>query len=236
MANVFDFSSETVNVFMMVVDRSGSMEENKKDVCEGLESYKKEFRDFYAADSIAVAISTFNEDYYEGEFKKVKDLDIKYNNPVGVTALYYSIEKGAEQLLDYIEQVINKIGTVPKGTFILFSDGEPCEDPGNFYDAKEAIERLNNAGITTAFVAFGKAITSEFGKKLGFQSTVDVVDREKISKFLGEELVNSSKSQSRSLGALGSKFFSQVDNGKGSSGYSNTTNQALEDDDWFDSI
>ncbi len=235
MANIYEFSSDNVNVFLMILDSSNSMEDDTKKVREGLKSYKKEFEDFYEADSIAVAISKFNDWYYPGEFKKVKDISTNYST-AGSTALYYSIEKGAKQLVEYIGEVTQKTGTIPRGTFIFFSDGEPCGDPGNKRDAKKAISNMNEMGITTVFVAFGKAISSKFGDELGFQATVDVENRDSLVKFMGEELSKSCKEQSRSMKALGSNFFSHANDNESSSGYSKTTSQALEDDDWIDEI
>ena len=95
---------------------------------------------------------------------------------------------------------------------------------------------MNEMGITTVFVAFGKAISSNFGDELGFQATVDVKDRDSLVEFMGEELSKSCKEQSRSMKALGSNFFSHANDNESSSGYSNITSQALEDDDWIDSI
>ena len=94
---------------------------------------------------------------------------------------------------------------------------------------------MNYAGITTVFVAFGDAITSEFGKEIGFQATVDVRNRADLVRFLGQELSKSCKEQSQSMKALGSDFFSHAAN-ESSDGYSNMTAQVLEDDTWFEDI
>lgn len=235
MANVYDFSSDNVNVFLMVIDSSGSMDRSERQVREGLKRYKEEFEDFYGADSIAVAVSTFSDSYYEGKFKKVRDLDTNYSTG-GATALYYSIVKASNQLIEYVKEVTKRTNVFPRSTLIFWSDGEPCEDPGNPKKAKEAIAKLNELGCTTVFIACGKAITSRFGDKIGFQSTIDVVDRSSIAEFIGEELSRSSMEQSKSVKALGSNFFSKAKGNNSSSAYSNKTEQALEDDDWFDQI
>lgn len=234
LGNVYDFSSDNINVFLIVLDSSSSMSDDVDNVRLGLKSYKNEFENFYEADSIAVGVSSFDTSYYPGAFKKVKEMSTDYSTG-GATALCYSIVIGAEQLTRYIEDVAKKTGTIPRGTFIFFSDGEPCEDPTSPEEAKAAISRLNYAGITTVFVAFGKAITSEFGKEIGFQATVDVTDRTSLVKFMGEELSKSCKEQSQSMKALGSDFFSHAAT-ESSAGYSNTTAQALDDDDWIDEI
>jgi hypothetical protein len=131
--------------------------------------------------------------------------------------------------------VTKKTGTVPRGTLVFFSDGEPCYDRMKPQEAMQAISNLNFSGVTTVFVAFGEAISSDFGKKMGFQSTKDVNDRKKMVECM-EEVSNSCKEQSQSMKALGSNFFSQAANKEASSGYSQTTAQALEDDDWIGDI
>ena len=89
---------------------------------------------------------------------------------------------------------------------------------------------MNLQGITTAFVACGN-MGKEYGKQMKFMSTIKVKD---IEHFFGKELSESCKEQSRSLSPLGSSFFSQVkSSGESSSNYSQTTAQALEDEDWF---
>ncbi len=232
--NVLDFSSDNINVFLMVLDSSSSMAGYASDVELGIRSYKNEFENFYEADSIAVAVSRFSSGYVAGRFEKVKNLSTDYSTG-GSTALCYSIIAGAKQLTDYIKEVSKKTGTIPRGTFIFFSDGEPCSDKATPEEAREEILKLNYAGITTVFVAFGEAIKSEFGKKIGFQAAIDVRDRTTLVQFMGEELSRSCKEQSQSMKALGADFFSHAAT-ESSAGYSNTTAQALEDDDWIDEI
>lgn len=232
--NEYDFSSDNINVFLIVLDSSSSMSGEIDNVELGLRSYKNEFENFYEADSIAVGVSRFDSDYTPGPFRKVRELSTNYSTG-GTTALCYSIVVGAEQLMTYIEDVATKTGTIPRGTFIFFSDGEPCEDHMTPSEAKAAISEMNYAGITTVFVAFGDAITSEFGKEIGFQATVDVRNRADLVRFMGQELSKSCKEQSQSMKALGSDFFSHAAN-ESSDGYSNMTAQVLEDDTWFEDI
>ena len=235
MANFLDFSTDKIDIFIMIIDSSGSMKEDEANVVKGLDLYKKSFEGFPEANSIAVSVCKFDGDFYPGDFKHVKDFDTSYYTG-GATAIFYSIVKGAEHLNKYIKEVTEHAGCVPRATFIVFSDGEPCKDRMEREDAQKTITNLNYAGVTTVFVAFGKAITSEFGKKLGFMSTIDVNNREALVNFLGVELSKSCKEQSQSLKALGANFFSHaIDNGN-SAEYSHTTQEALEDDSWFEDI
>lgn len=237
--NYMDFSSDQINIFMILVDSSGSMNGDAGKVREGLKLYKKSFENFPEADSIAVSISKFDNTFYPSEFRKVEDLDTSYVTGGG-TALYYSIVKGGEYLNKYVQEVTEKTGVIPRVTYIVKSDGEPCEDeydtPSGHKKARNMIENLNYAGVTTVFIAFGNAITSDFGKKLGFMSTIDVVNRETLVNFLGVELSKSCKEQSKSLKALGANFFSKAVGDTQSEGYSQTAKQALEDTSWIDDI
>ena len=235
MAHVYDFSSDKIDIFELLIDSSGSMEDEEMNVKKGLNAYRKSFENFPEANSIAVSVSRFNGELHLGEFRRIREINTSYSAH-GSTALYYSIYEAAKRLKNYIAEVTKRTGCIPKATFILFSDGVPYDDRMRFEDAKNVIEMLNYAGITTVFVAFGNAITSEFGKKLGFMSTIDATKGETLVNFLGVELSKSCKEQSKSLKGLGANFFSKAANDKNSEGYSHTTAQALEDDSWINDI
>lgn len=231
MTNFFDFSSDKIDIFIFLLDKSGSMKNDERNVENGLKLYKESFNNFPEAKSIAVSISKFNEEFYPGAFESISKFNTSYSTGGG-TALFYSIVKGAEHLNSYIKEVTERTGCIPRATFLLFSDGKP-NDKMKKEDAQKAIQDLNYAGITTVFVAFGEAITSEFGKELGFMSTINVTNRNTLVNFLGVELSKSCKEQSKSLKALGANFFSQAVDGSNSEEYSHTTQEALEDDSWF---
>ena len=232
MANFFDFSSDKIDIFIFLIDKSNSMENDAQNVEKGLKLYKESFNNFPEAKSIAVSISKFDGDFYPGDFESISKFNTSYSIGGG-TALFYSIVQGAKHLNSYIKEVTERTGCIPRATFLLFSDGEPCNDKMKKEDAQKAIQDLNYAGITTVFVAFGEAITSEFGKELGFVSTINVTDKNTLVNFLGVELSKSCKEQSKSLKALGANFFSQAVDGNKSQEYSHTTQEALENDSWF---
>lgn len=232
MSNYFDFSSDKIDIFIFVVDSSDSMSGDASNVRKGLQMYQRSFDNFPEAGSIAVSVCKFDSDFYPADFRPVKEFDTSYRTG-GRTALFYSIVNGARYLNRYVAEVTEKKKIVPKVTYIVFSDGEPCGDRMSRSDAEEAISALNYAGVTTVFVAFGNAISSGFGKRLGFMSTIDVTDRDALVNFLGVELSNSCKEQSKSLKALGANFFSQAVNNSVSTGYSQTTKQALDDESWI---
>lgn len=250
MANKYNFSSDKIFIYLLLIDKSGSMSGSSEEVINGLKSYKKDFEGFPEANSIAVSISKFANGFYPEDFKHISEINTNFYADGG-TALYYSIVEGKAYLDRYVREVTEKTGCTPIVTFVLFSDGEDCSNIGNSRDAMESVEAMNLAGYTTVFVAFGSAINSEFGKKMGFVSTVDVKDRKSIANFLGVELSKSMKEQSKretAMGAeflsnakgsssqniLGESFFSRAENQGGE--FSHTTSQALEDDSWFDNI
>lgn len=235
MSNYMGFTSDKANIFLLLVDKSGSMEDDCQNLRNGLELYKKSFENFPEVNSIAVSLCQFDDSCYLGNFQQIAEMDTKYYTDGG-TALYYSIVTAAKYLQDYIQQVTQEKGIVPRATFVVFSDGEPCNDRASREQGKNAIANLNYSGVTTVFIAFGNGISSGFGKAMGFMSTCDVKDRSVLANFLGVELSNSCKEQSRSMKALGADFFSQAAGSKDSQNFSQTTFQVLEDTSWIDDI
>lgn len=232
MSNFCEFSSDRINIFLIVVDASGSMGGEEDNVVYGIKRFKKEFDDFHGSGSIAVAISTFDDSYYAGEFKKITEFSFYYRTGGG-TALCYSIIQGAKQLMNYVQFVANQTSTIPRATFVVFSDGMPNGDSRTPEEAAKVISELNYAGVTTAFVAFNGGISKKFGEELGFQAVTDSSD---MIEFMVQELSNSVKEQSQSMRSLGENFFSKANRSDKSEEYSQTTAQALNDDDWIDEI
>lgn len=235
MSNVYNFSSDKIDIFFLLLDGSGSMDCQEYSMREGLQFFKKSFESFPEKDSIAISVSKFASNYYPEDFMKIDQFNVSYSAS-GYTALYYSIIKGAETLKKYMAEVAERTGVTPRATFVLFSDGHSCEDRASYTDAKRVVEELNYMGITTVFVAFGDAISCEFGTQMGFQSTLDVNNRDTLVNFLGIELSKSCKEQSKSLKALGANFFSSAVGSENSENYSQKTAQALDDDSWISDI
>jgi uncharacterized protein YegL len=229
MADYIDFTSDNINVFMFLIDKSNSMAGNEDEIKKGIENFVRSFENFEESSSLAVSICFFS-DYMEfEEFKKIEEIQIDYYTDGG-TWLNTAIVEAHKKLKKYMKKVVKATNVIPRMTFVLLSDGEAYGDELPYECGKEEIEEMNYAGITTAFVAFGEAISSEYGKKMGFMANIDTDD---LVSFFGVELSESCKEQSKSYVSLGSNFFSQV--GK-SSTYSNTTAQALDDDDWFNQM
>lgn len=230
-----NFSSDKINIFIFILDSSGSMEYNASDVIEGLKMYQESFKDFPESNSIAVSVSKFANNFSPKPFENVREFTIEYN-PYGWTALYVSIVEGAKYVKEYAELVTKKTGVIPKITFILFSDGVDNHGNGSEKKAKATISDLNASDVTTVFVAFGDAISSEFGNNMGFQATIEVEKNETLKEFLGVELSKSCKEQSKSMKSLGANFFSQAAGDGNSQGYSQKTAQVMEDKSVWDDI
>lgn len=236
MANTFNFSSENISIYEMVLDVSNSMSRGniEKQVRKGIKRFIEKFETFVEAGSIVIALSKFGNDYYPEDFKNIKSLNTDYKSRNEATAVYYSIVEGSKHLMDYASEVAKRKNSKPKVTFILFSDGDPYNDKTSFSAAQEAITDLNFAGANTVFVPFGNAISSSFGERLGFTCIKKVDGEDDVVDFM-ERLSEAVKIQSRSNKALGANFFSQACNGA-SQGYSKATEQALEEDDWFENL
>ena len=239
MGNVMKFSSDQVYIYMILIDASGSMVEDESNVKEGIKNLKESLQGFPESSSIAISISKFNRYLNLGEFRRVQDISTNYCADGG-TALYRSINEAADYLQNYLNEIrkVNKIE--PIATYFLLSDGVSS---GGFIDmdketgkrtCKKVIEAMNLQDINTAFVAFGEAINSNFGKNLGFKATVDIKNRNQLLEFLGVHVSESIKNQSQRCEPLGENFFSKASGT--SEGYSSATAQALDDDAWIDDI
>lgn len=237
--SISKFPTDAINIFSLNFDESSSMSDHKEKVKKGFRIYRKKLENFPESNTLAVAISKFNDYYYPGPFKGIEEFNESYS-PCGCTALYTSIIQASKNLLDYIEEIISENEIIPQATLMFFSDGESCGEDGEHNlkllekEAKESILRLNEAKINTVFVAFGSAIKSEFGARLGFIATKDVEREEELVDFM-EEFSERCQTQSQRSIPLGSEFFSKANNSK-SVGYTAKASQALDDVDWFDDI
>lgn len=235
MSNFYNFSSSEIHIFLILLDASGSMEDDEANVRKGLEMFKESFNDFYLSNSIVVSICRFDNDFYPGYFRPVKEMDTRYSTDGG-TALNYCLIEAKKYLNSYIREVVERTGVQPQVTFVCMSDGSPCGDKASDSSGKNAIEEMNFAKITTAFAALGTQINAQFGVNHGFMANIDVTDRTALLNFLGVDLSNSCKEQSQSSKSLGASFFSQTAETSQSQEYSQATAQALEDNSWIGDI
>ena len=64
MSNYMNFSSDNINIFMMLFDESHSMEDDTDSVRTGWKMFQKSFNNFPEANSIAVSLSKFSDSFY----------------------------------------------------------------------------------------------------------------------------------------------------------------------------
>ena len=229
--DVVKFENSWISTYMLVLDTSGSMEDYTRDMRKGLVAFKENFiADVSDKSSIVVSKCVFANSYRRGAFLPLESFDTSYYAEGG-TALYEACVKGSRDLLRYREEVIKVNNCIPRCTFMLYSNGMNNSGSEKFEDARAAIQKLNQMGITTVFVPFGEAMSTELGSSLGFVATKKAYD---LEEFMGRELSRSCSEQSKSLSSLGANFFSAAD--KENSQYSAGADQALNDDSWFENI
>lgn len=234
--NVYKFGVDKINIYSLNLDTSSSMQSNCREMREGLERFGSSFEGFSESNSIAIAKNTFADSYNDAPFRMVREFDTSYS-PYGNTAMYDAIIIGGSNLIEYMKEVTARNGCLPRGTYVIWSDGESNTGRYNGCEskAKKTVEEMNKFGITTAFVAFGSAIRGSLGTKLGFQSVIEVKDVSNLVEFMGETLSRSFKEQSRSVKSLGAEFFSKAASTK-SKGYSQKADQILNSEDYFPNI
>ena len=59
MADYIDFTSDNINVFMFLIDKSNSMAGNEDEIKKGIENFVRSFENFEESSSLAVSICFF---------------------------------------------------------------------------------------------------------------------------------------------------------------------------------
>ena len=238
MNSKYDFSSDTVNIFLFLYDKSGSMNGNTHAICLANQNFKKVFTAFEEKGSIAISKSVFSDGCQLSPFMSADHFNTSYET-YGNTHLYSAIVSAATATMEYHAELIKRLNVQARITFLVFSDGEDNEgNPYSYERAQRAICQLNSLDATTVFVAFDSAISARDGEKLGFSCTRDIHSVDELVSCLGVELSKSCIEQSKSAYALKSNFFSQANQATGSDGQQSTeSNQDAELDailgDWM---
>lgn len=225
----YDFSSDSINIFVNIYDISTSMEGDASAMRKANKAFKDDFSKFEERGSIAIAKGIFSDTFAMSPFDSVGNFNIGYEAD-GWTALFYAIVKSAENTIAYYDEIVKRLNIRPRITYLVFSDG--CDNRSrSFYEqAKEAIKQLNSIDATTVFVAFREAIEDKMGEELGFSCTKDIHSVKELISCMGSELSKSCKEQSKSAYSLKSEFFSKADQ---NSEEDEAQNQAIIDDDFF---
>lgn len=226
----YDFSSDVINVFVLLYDYSGSMDDDERAMKKANIAFYDDLSVFEEKGSIAVAKGRFASFFDMSSFDSIKNFDTSYHANGG-TKLYYAIVKAKEYTVAYYNEIVKRLNVRPRITFLVFTDGGDNESQECYDDARAAITELNSLDATTVLVAFREAIKYGLGEKMGFSCTKDIESVEALITCMGTELSQSCKEQSRSAYSLKSEFFSQADR---NSDEDNIPKQTIMDDDFFD--
>lgn len=206
----FDFTSDVVNIIVLIYDCSGSMESDVYAIREANRAFYSDFSRFEERKAVAISRCDFAEFISMSSFSTVDKFDTNYYAHGG-TRLYKAISYAAKNTIEYYNELVRRLNIRPRITFLVFSDG--CDNNDYSYEidgAKQFITDLNALDATTVFVAFREAIRFNSGKELGFNLTRNISTVQELTSCLGTELSQSVKEQSRSAVSLKSKFFSQA--------------------------
>lgn len=225
----YDFTSDNINIIMLLYDTSGSMYDNEGAIRRANSAFYKDFSKFEERGSIAISKSLFDHHVCLYPFDDIKNFSTSYCTGGG-TALYDAIIETAKFMKDYYNEIVKRLNARAKITLLVFTDGYDESSSSSAKDAFKAIKELNSLDATTVFVAFDQAIKAKTGDKLGFTCTKDINTVEELVSCLGIELSKSCKEQSRSVYSLKSEFFSKA---SADSGDDALDEQAIVDDDFF---
>lgn len=208
--HLYSFSSDVVNIFVMVYDRSGSMESYQETIRKANRAFYEDFSRFEEKGSVAISKALFDRGVEMTPFGPVKNFSTDYYANGG-TWLYNAIVEVGEETIAYYNEIVSRLNIRPRITFLVFSDGEDNNNsPTEIQAAKDMITKLNSLDATTVFVAFGEAIDAKDGEHLGFSCVRDITSASELISCLGTELSRSCIEQSKSAIALKSKFFSKA--------------------------
>lgn len=227
----FDFTTDTINIFMFLKDKSGSMESYESTMEMALSDFKKDFATFEDKGSVAISNSSFDEYIDLKKFLSIEEFSTSYSANGG-THIYNSIVAAADYTIEYYKEIIKRTNTTPRVTFFVFTDGEDNDYNNNskIKNATNAINKLKEIGATCVFVAFGNAAERQDGERLGFECTRKIKEKNELRRLMGKELSKSCKEQSKSAYSLGANFFSKaVEDEK----LNSVEEQAINDDDFF---
>lgn len=190
-----EIDSESVNLIFVGIDGSGSMTPFVSDMGAALANFKDAIAKSKEADEILVARADFSDNISVGGYKKITDLVTSYSAS-SLTALYQVITEGADKLTQYMEH-LKRSGMRVKAVFAIFSDGENTVGGVSMASAAQAVQRLNEGEIVTAFISFGGGADS-IAKSLNFKNILKsdgtASELRKAFACLSKSVVSASKS------------------------------------------
>jgi uncharacterized protein YegL len=168
---VDQIDSELVNLIVVLIDQSGSMQPHISDMKKALTEFKDSLINSKEVDELLLARGDFYSNTVDiGGYKKVDQFDINYTADGG-TPMYDAICEAKKRLFDYMSYLKNQ-GMRVKAVFSVFSDGDDTSSYVCTADAKACVSELNSKEIVTAFVSFGGGAKTE-AQTLGFKNILD---------------------------------------------------------------
>lgn len=193
--SIDEIDAENVNLIFIGIDESVSMRPYVNDMMSALTNFKNSIMESKEADQILIARADFNNVIKYSGYKRIENFDTDYVTD-GMTSLYDVIVEGTDKLLEY-RKFLKDSGMRVKAVFAIFSDGEDVGSKNTHSRAKKAINELNSAEITTAYMCFGNTSKSE-AKSLGFRNILEISssasDLRKAFDCLSKSVIESSKS------------------------------------------
>jgi hypothetical protein len=192
--SIDEIDSEVVNLIFVGIDASGSMSSYVSDMKGALKDFKDALSNSKEADEILVARADFESTIDIGGYKKITEFDTSYSTN-DMTRLYDTVVEGTDKLFTYMN-CLKQQGMRVKAVFAIFSDG--CDNYSNssVSEAREAIKKLNDEEITTAFISFGSSAKG-IAKSLDFKNELSVggsaSELRKAFNCLSKSVIESSK-------------------------------------------
>jgi len=191
-----ELETENINLVFMAIDQSGSMTSHVAMMKNSLTDFKDAIADSKEVDEILIARANFDSNIKVGGYKKIEE----FNNDFvasGMTALYDVVTEGAEKLTEYMNHLKSQ-GMRVKAVFSVFSDGDDTVSNKGLHDAKEAIKKLNEKEVVTAFIAFGGGEAKREADLLEFRNVLNAgssaSDLRKSFNVLSKSVIEQSKS------------------------------------------
>jgi len=201
---IAELETEDVNLMLLAIDVSGSMEQYEDVMREELEKFKRSIIDSKESEKILVARADFSDFLSIGGYKKIDEFDTNFKS-YSSTRLYDAIEDGAEKLQEYMKFLRDR-GMRVKAVFAVFSDGHDNASKTDFSKAKRIIDELNKAEIVTAFISFGSDAL-DLSMKLGVKNNLEMGRTESELRKAFNQLSKSLISQSKSVVTKTDDFF-----------------------------
>ncbi|MBR1884068.1 MAG: VWA domain-containing protein [Clostridia bacterium] len=190
----------SINVFLIIIDSSGSMQSYAKEMEKRLKEFSRRMSLMDEAGSVIISRVDFEDSYSQTKYDRVENFKTSYYANGG-TELYKAIYETLPTLIgseneEGAVQILQDQGYEPKFTIVVFSDGEDNNGKRSRYreKAKKMVERVNEMHGVTAFVSFGGDISRNVAEDLGFKNIDSKYDLEQAFEAITSSCIRQSQS------------------------------------------